>query len=43
MYTGVHLDVSWESYSFELFDLKIEILVEDSAYLVKHKTCDCGI
>ena len=37
MYTGVHLDVSWESYSFELFDpsfdLKIEILVEGSVYL----------
>ena len=34
MYTGVHLDVSQESYSFELFDLsfglKIEILVEGS-------------
>ena len=32
MYTGVHLDVSRESYLFELFDmsfdLKIEILVE---------------
>ena len=36
MYTGVHLDVSRESYSFELFDLsfdlKIEILVEDYIY-----------
>ena len=32
MYTGVHLDVFRESYSFELFDLsydlKIKILVE---------------
>ena len=47
MYTSVHLDVSRESYSFELldpsFDLKIEILVEGSIYLVKHKTFDCGI
>ena len=46
MYTGVHLDVSRESYSFELFDpsfdLKIEILFEGSVYLVKHKTFDCG-
>ena len=33
MYTGVHLYVSWEIYSFELFDLKIEILVEASVYL----------
>ena len=37
MYTGVHLDVSRESYSFELFDpsfdLKIEIFVEGSIYL----------
>ena len=37
MYTGVHLDVSRESYSFELFDLsfdpKIEILAEGSVYL----------
>ena len=37
MYTGVYLDVSRESYSFELFDpsfdLKIEILVEGSVYL----------
>ena len=37
MYTGVHLDVSQENYSFELFDpsfdLKIEILVEGSVYL----------
>ena len=28
MHTGVHLNVSRESYAFELFDLKIEILVE---------------
>ena len=37
MYTGVHLDVSQESYFFELFDLsfdvKIEILLECSVYL----------
>ena len=37
MYTSVHLDVSRESYSFELFDLsfdlKIEILVEGFVYL----------
>ena len=37
MYTGVHLDVSWESYSFELFDLsfdlKIELLVKGPVYL----------
>ena len=37
MYTGVHLDVPWESYSFELFDLsfdlKIELLVKGSVYL----------
>ena len=37
MYTGVHLDVSWESYSFEFFDmsfdLKIEILIEGFIYL----------
>ena len=25
MYTGVHSDVSWESYSFELFDLHIPL------------------
>ena len=25
MYTGVHLDVSWESYSFELFDLPLDV------------------
>ena len=43
MYTGVHLNVSQESYSFELFDLsfdlKIEILFEASVYLyssIKH-------
>ena len=37
MYTSVYLDVSRESYSFELFDptfdLKIEILIEGSVYL----------
>ena len=37
MYTGVHLDVSRESYSFELldlsFDLKIKLLVKGSVYL----------
>ena len=37
MYTSVHLDVSQESYSFELFDpsfdFKTEILVEGSVYL----------
>ena len=47
MFTGVHLDVSLESYSFELFDpsfdLKLEILVKGSVNLVKHKTFDCGI
>ena len=36
MYTGVHLDVSQESF-FELFDLsfdlKLELLVEGSVYL----------
>ena len=30
MYTSVHLDVSQESYSFEFFDLKLELLVEGS-------------
>ena len=25
MYTSVHLDVSWESYSFELFDLPLDV------------------
>ena len=25
MYTGVHSDVSWESYSFELFDLPLDV------------------
>ena len=33
MYTGVHLDVSQESYYLELFDLKIKLLVEVSVYL----------
>ena len=37
MYTDVHLDASWESYSFEIFDLsfdpKIEILIEGYVYL----------
>ena len=33
MYTGVHLNVSWETHSFELFDLKIELLVENSVSL----------
>ena len=37
MYTGVHLNVSWEGYSFECFDLsfdlKLELVVEDSVYL----------
>ena len=47
MYTGVHLDVSRESYSFEhfdlSFDLKIELLVKGSVFIVKHKTFNCGI
>ena len=47
MYTSVHLDVSQESYSFELFDLsydlKLELLVEGSVYLYSHKTYYCGI
>ena len=34
MCTGVHLDVSWESYSFELFDLKLECKVEGSVHLI---------
>ena len=30
MYTGVHSDVSWESYFFELFDLPLDVpLVEE--------------
>ena len=37
MNTNVYLDVSQESYSFELFDLsfdlKIDVLVEGSVYL----------
>ena len=39
MYTGVHLNVSQKSYSFELFDLKLEPFVEGSRYLkssIKH-------
>ena len=28
MYTGVHSDVSRESYSFELFDLPLDVLLE---------------
>jgi len=27
MYTGVHLDVSQESYSFELFDLPLDVAI----------------
>ena len=46
-FPGIHLNVSHESNSFELcdlsFDLKLELFVEDSVYLVKHKTFDCGI
>ena len=37
MYTSVHLNVSRESYSFELFDLKLELLVESCIFIVKHK------
>ena len=37
MYTGVHLNVFQESYSFKLFDpsfdLKIEFLVQGCVYL----------
>ena len=38
MYTGVHLDVSLKSYSFELFDLSFDLklellLVEGSVYI----------
>ena len=42
MYTKVHLNVFLESHSFELFDLKIELLVEGFVriFIVKH---DCGI
>ena len=45
MHTSVYLNVSQESYSFELFDLKLEFLVKGSvySYIVKHKTFDCGI
>ena len=25
MYTGVHLDVAWESYSFDLFDVPLQV------------------
>ena len=46
MYTSVHLNVSHESYSFELFDLlldlKLQLLVEDCLFIIKDKTFDCG-
>ena len=32
-FLGIHLNVSQQSYSFELFDLKIELLLEGSVYL----------
>ena len=28
MYTGVHSDVAWESYSFDLFDVPLHIPLE---------------
>ena len=28
MYTNVHSNVSWESYSFELFDLPLDVPLE---------------
>ena len=28
MYTGIHLDVAWESYSFDLFDMPLDISLE---------------
>ena len=37
MYTGVHLNVSWESYLFEFFDLRCEsvtyVLVNKNMYV----------
>ena len=47
-FPGIHLNVhrctSGESNSYDLsFDLKLQLFVEGSVYLVKHKTFDCGI
>ena len=42
MYTGVHSDLSWESYSFELFDLPLDVPLVWEKNWDTWLMCPCG-